>query len=348
MTRRRARLQEPVGDGRARCLTCERRCVLGEGVWGLCRNRRCVGGSIYNEYYGVLSAVESRPIEVKPLFHYWPGSTALTYSGWGCNYRCPWCQNHHLSQVEPDPQASIYMEPWELVEEAVRIGDEGICASFNEPTIHLEYVVDASAEARRRGLYSVAVTNGYMTRRAAELMVEAGVDGFSIDIKGCPETYRRFLAADPEYVYRNARLLKDMGAHVEMVFLMVTGANDDEECVEWVLGKHLDILGPDTPLHINRYYPANRYHEPPTDIAKLLAAYREARRMGIEYVYVGNIGSARYESTYCPRCGKLLVERRGYRVTYYALAGDRCPRCGHRIPMRGRPVLKQGWGPRVF
>ncbi len=344
LTRREARLWQPVevaGRRLVRCWVCERRCTLAEGMRGFCRNRVCSGGRLYVETYGLLSAVESRPIEIKPLFHYWPGSTSLTFSGWGCNYRCPWCQNHHLSWSEPDPGASIYLEPRELVELAAKLGDEGICASFNEPGIHFEYVVDASAEARRRGLYSTVVTNGYFSERALRELVEAGVDGFSIDIKGCPRTYRRFLGADPEYVLRNARRALDMGAHVEMVYLVVTGANDDEECMEWVVGKHVDLLGPEVPLHINRYHPANRYHEPPTELGKLLRAYRIARREGVEYVYIGNVAFEEYQDTRCPRCGKVLIKRRGYTVTYYGLdSGNRCPRCGHRVPIRGRYVSK--------
>jgi pyruvate formate lyase activating enzyme len=308
---------------------------------GFCWNRVNEGGRLYVDTYGLLSAVESRPIEIKPLFHYWPGSSSLTFSGWGCNYRCPWCQNYHLSWEKPAPSSSIYMDPKELVELALKLGDEGICASFNEPGIHLEYVADAAQEARKRGLYATMVTNGYFTEAALKMLVESGVDGFSIDIKGCPRSYRRFLGADPEYVLRNARKAIDLGAHVEMVYLIVTGANDSDDCVEWVIGKHIDILGPDVPLHINRYHPANRYYEPPTPLAVLLRAYRIAKREGVNYVYLGNIPYEEYQDTRCPRCGKILIKRRGYNVTYYGLDSDtRCPRCGTRIPIRGRYVSK--------
>ncbi len=341
LTRVEARLYRRQGEKYVQCLTCERKCVIAEGSLGFCKNRGVVGGKLYNMYYGILSAVESRPIEIKPLFHYWPGSTALTYSGWGCNYRCPWCQNHHISQVDPDPEASIYLSPKELVRLAIRNHDEGICASFNEPTIHFEYVIDATIEAKKHGLYSTMVTNGYFTLKALKELVEAGVDGFSIDIKGCPQTYQRFLAADPHIVLRNARRLLDLGAHVEMVFLVVTGANDSRECIEWVLEKHYDILGPQVPLHINRYYPANKYHEPPTRVETLLWAYQKAKEIGIEYVYVGNLGAPELETTYCPKCGKVLIERRGYRVTYYNVSSDnKCPRCGYKINLRGRYIEK--------
>ncbi len=324
--------------GVIRCCICERRCYLKQGMKGVCWNHMNIDGELYNIAYGLLSAVESRPVEIKPLFHYYPNSTALTFSGYGCNYRCPWCQNYLLSQVPPSPDRAFYMSPRELVREALRRGDDGLCASFNEPTIHFEYLIDLGEYASRHGFYLMMVTNGYMTIGSLEKLVEAGYTGFSIDIKGCPETYRRFLGADPLIVFRNARRLLDLGVHVEMVFLVVTGANDTRECMEWVIGKHVDILGPDIPLHINRYYPANRYHEPATSLKKLFEAYSIARENNIEYVYVGNIGDERYQDTYCPRCGKKLVERRGYRVTYWGLDGDKCPRCGYRIRLYGEYV----------
>ena len=128
---------------------------------------------------------------------------------------------------------------------------------------------------------------------------------------------------------------------------MVTGANDDEECIEWVIEKHIDYLGTSTPLHINRYYPANKYHEPATSMKKLLKAYEIARNLGIEYVYIGNIIDEEYQDTYCPKCGKKLIERRRYRVTYWGLDKDnKCPRCGYKInifgeymPMKETPLF---------
>ncbi|RLG82503.1 MAG: AmmeMemoRadiSam system radical SAM enzyme [Thermoprotei archaeon] len=326
-------------DDKIRCLICERKCVLREGWIGVCWNHKNIDGKLYNIAYGLLSAVESRPIEIKPLFHYWPNSTALTFSGWGCNFRCPWCQNHSLSQVKPDPNRSIILSPKKLVIEALRRGDEGLCASFNEPTIHFEYILDVAENARKYGLYSMIVTNGYMTLYSLKKLIEAGVNGFSIDIKGCPETYKRFLGADPEIVFRNAKYAIDNNCHVEMVFLVVTGANDWRECIEWVIDNHLKYLGEDTPLHINKYYPAYKYWKPATEDKKLFEAYNYARKEGIKYVYIGNIADERYQDTYCPRCGKLLIKRRGYRVIEWNLDKDnRCPRCNEKIPIKGKYI----------
>lgn len=336
-----ARLCEPVEGGAVRCLTCEKRCLVLPGRRGGCGNYFNDGGRLVHLGYGRLSAIESRPIEIKPLFHYWPNSTALTYSTWGCNLYCPWCQNNHLSFTHPradDP----FVSPERLVEMATRRGDEGLSASFNEPTVNFDYVIDVSEIARKRGLYSMVVTNTYFTERAARSLVEAGVDGFSADIKGCPSMKRALVNVDHTRVLLNAKLLVDLGAHVEMVYLVVTNTNDFEECYEWVVYNHVKYLGASTPLHINRYYPAHRWSEPPTPLERLLRIREAAIEAGIEYVYVGNVGISDFETTRCPKCGKTLIRRSGYRVSYFGLdrCGDmyRCPRCGHQIPVRGRYV----------
>ncbi|MEM1873226.1 MAG: radical SAM protein [Acidilobaceae archaeon] len=339
---RRARLWRSLEGSLVECLVCERRCRLPEGGVGICGSYVNRGGELEHFGYGRLSAIESRPIEVKPLFHYWPNSTALTYSTYGCNFYCPWCQNHHLSFRRPRESDAV-VPPEELVELALASGDEGLSASFNEPTVNLDYVVDATEEAVRRGLYSMVVTNGYMTLEAVKTLVEAGVDGWSIDIKGCPGMRRALATVDHSLVFRNARLILDLGGHVEMVYLVVTNTNDFDECIEWILGKHADSLGPDVPLHVNRYYPARVWREPPTPLSKLLEVRERARRAGLGYVYVGNVGDPRLESTLCPRCGKTLIERRGYRVRSFTLEKSpdgswRCPRCGLRVPLRGEYI----------
>ena len=336
---REARLYERVGEGAVRCLICERGCVLEDGATGICRNYVNDDGKLLHLGYGLLSAVESRPIEVKPLFHYWPNSTALTFSGYGCNFYCPWCQNSHLSFSKP-PLRAKRVPPKDLVEQAVRRGDEGLCASFNEPATLFDYLLDLFELGGKRGLYGVLVTNGYFTERALRMLLEVGADGFSVDIKGCPAARGALTSIDHLKVFRNARLILDMGGHVEMVYLVVTGFNDSSECAEWIFEKHLEYLGEAAPIHINRYYPANFWNKPSTPLGKLLKFRDMALRMGIEYVYVGNVGMPELEATKCPRCGKILIERSGYRVTYFKLDGDRCPRCGYKITLKGRYVEK--------
>jgi len=335
-----ARLWRDLGDGRVQCLVCNRRCVIAPGRRGVCGNYANVGGVLIHVGYGRVSAMESRPIEIKPLFHYWPNSTAFTFSGWGCNFYCPWCQNSAISFRRPE-ESDEEIPPSYIVEQALALGDQGLCASFNEPTTLFDYLLDVFSEGRKRGLYGTIVTNGYQTRKAIEMLVEAGVDGWSIDIKGCPQMTRALQGIDHEKVFRNAKYLLDLGAHVEMVYLVIPNTND--LCYQWIVEKHLDYLGPKVPLHINRYYPAHRWSEPPTPISMLLEIAEYAKRQGVEYVYVGNVHDPELESTYCPRCGKKLIERRWYRVYMYNLDHDgtryRCPRCGYEVPIRGRIVL---------
>ncbi len=339
---REALLYERLRGGLVRCNLCERRCLIGDGGRGFCGVRVNRDGTLYTLTYGNLSAVESRPIEIKPFFHFWPGSTALTFSSWGCNFRCPWCQNWHLSRTLPDEARGLSIPPGELVELAVRQGDEGICVSFNEPTLLFEYSVEAFEEARRRGLYSTYVSNGYMTLEALKALREAGLDGLKVDVKGGEAEYKRFNNARADVVWRNAREAKAMGVHVEVVYLVVTGATDSEDLIRETVERHLKELGPEVPIHFTRYYPAYRYHKPPTPVEKLERAYELAKREGVLFPYIGNVPGHPYENTYCPNCGELLLKRYGPVLVESRLReGGRCPRCGAEIPIRGSVVAKK-------
>ena len=337
-----SKLYDRLGGDRVRCRVCERRCVIPLGERGFCRTRGNIGGKLYTLVYGDLSAVESRPIEIKPFFHYWPGSTALTFSTWSCNFTCPWCQNWTLSRVEPDPLSASYVSPEALVREALRRGDEGLCVSFNEPTMLFEYSLDVFRLGRERGLYACYVSNGYMTAEALEMLREAGMDGLKVDVKGTQEVYDEYIAgAKVDYVWRNAKLALRMGMHVEVVFLIITGVSDDEAVIEEVVERHVKELGPDVPIHFTRYFPAYQFTNPPTDVRVLERAYEVARRAGVKFPYVGNVMGHRGEHTYCPNCGYPVIKRFNWRIVRYRLdESNRCPKCGAEIPIRGRHVKK--------
>ncbi|MEM0457689.1 MAG: radical SAM protein, partial [Sulfolobales archaeon] len=266
---RKAILYKRIDEDSIQCLVCERRCIIRNGSTGICKNYANINNELYHLGYGALSAVESRPIEIKPLYHYWPNSTSLTFSGYACNFYCPWCQNHHISFVRTIPQNKEIIPPEKLVKLAIESGDEGLCASFNEPATIFDYLIDVFSLGRKRGLYSTIVTNGYLTQRAIDMLVESGVDGWSIDIKGCPMMRRALASIDHEIIFRNARRILDQGGHVEMVYLVVTNTNDFEECYKWIIYKHVEILGENIPLHVNRYYPANYWKELSTPVEKL-------------------------------------------------------------------------------
>lgn len=316
-------------DDKVRCMLCGRGCIILDGERGFCGTRENRGGKLYTLVYGDISAVESRPIEIKPFFHFHPGSTALTFSTWSCNLSCPWCQNFHLSKTQPDPSRSNYIPVEMMIEMAM--DDDGICVSFQEPTMLFEYCLDCFRLAKEKGLYTCIVSNGFMSEDALRMMIDAGLDAIKIDVKGDSEVYERYCGGDVRKVWRNARIAKELGAHVEIVNLLVTGVSDREESIMDVIQNHLKHVGEDVPIHFTRYFPAYEFTSPPTKVEILERAYNLSKREGILYPYLGNVYGHKFENTYCPRCGELIIERLGCRIVKM-VRGD-CPRCGEHIPI---------------
>ena len=321
-------------DSALRCTLCERRCIIGEGKRGFCGMRINQEGRLYTASYASISAVEPRPIEIKPFYHFYPASEAITFSTWGCNLACRWCQNWHLSQRRGEGRR---ITPAEMLQLALEARVQGTCASFNEPTLLFEYCLELFPLARERGLYNTFVSNGYMSEAALRLLADAGLDAINIDMKGSDEVYRRYCSgARAMVVWRNISLARKLGMHVEVVNLLVTGVNDSEEDVRYVVENHLRYAGEDVPLHFTRYHPAYRFSAPPTPVERLEAACEIAKREGVLYPYLGNVPGHRYENTYCHACGKLLIRRHSYRVLDYKLSRDkRCLHCGAEIPLVG-------------
>ena len=326
---REAKLYRRAG-GRVICHLCWRYCKIGEGDLGYCRARINVGGRLYTLTYGNISAIESRPMEIKPFFHFKPGKTALTFSTYSCNLDCPWCQNWHLSKFDP-PGVYPEVKPEELVRRAVERGDAGLCASFNEPTLLFEYLLDSFRIAKDRGLVNTMVSNGFMTPRAVEMLREAGLDAINIDIKGDDSVYEKYCGGKARFVWKTAKKAVDLGVHVEMVNLIVTDVNDDEETIRDVIENHLKYVGEKIPLHFTRYHPAYMFKKPPTRIQTLEKAIEMARREGVEFVYIGNVPGHRYEDTFCPECGELVVRRYSYVVLENRVKDGKCPRCGYEL-----------------
>jgi|Deesub1362B_J571_1020462.scaffolds.fasta_scaffold07879_3 pyruvate formate lyase activating enzyme len=331
-----AQLYESL-NSRLRCTLCERRCEIPENKRGFCGVRVNLSGKLYTLTYGNISAVEPRPIEIKPFYHFYPASEAITFSTWGCNFSCMWCQNWHLSQSRPPEGEGNYIPPKEMLRMALTSRVQGTCASFNEPTLLFEYCLDLFPIAKEKGLYNTFVSNGYMSVNALRRLTEVGLDAINIDMKGNNEVYRRYCSgAEASVVWRNIKLAKKLGLHVEVVNLVVTGVNDSEEDVGYVIENHLRYAGEETPLHFTRYHPAYKFEAPPTSIATLEMAYEKAKHAGVLYPYLGNVPDHRYENTYCHACGKLLIRRRSYRVLGYSITKEkRCPQCGAEIPIVG-------------
>jgi len=327
---RPAVLQEPVEE-RVRCLTCERRCLLKPGDLGWCRTRRNDDGALVTLIYGAVSSLSANPIEKKPLYHFYPGTMALTAGSWSCNFDCPWCQNWDISKAGV-PSYGVPTLPRVMAAQAVRYGCQGTSSSFNEPTLSLEWSLDVFRWARQQGLYNTFVTNGYMTEQALALLVEAGLDAANVDIKGSAETVRKYCGVDAEVVWRNCRQMRAAGVWLEVTTLVIPTVNDDEATLRGIARRIVAELGAEVPWHVSAYYPAYRFSVPPTPPHRLEQAWRIGREEGLRYVYVGNVPGHPGEHTHCPTCSALLIERAGLVVRTNRLQAGHCPQCGQAIP----------------
>jgi len=313
-------------NGKCVCQLCWRFCKIGERETGFCNVRVTKGGRLYTLSYGRLSYLESRPIEIKPFFHFLPGSTSMTFSGYSCNLDCPWCQNWQISK---SPPVDGKITPAEIiVDEALRHGDESTCASLNEPTLLFEYLLDVFSLAKEKGLRNTMVSNGYMSIMALRELRKAGLDAINIDVKGDERAYE-MVGGKAEYVWRVIKEAVKLGLHVEVVCLLVTGVSDSEDVIKENVEKLAEI-NPEIPIHFTRYFPAYLFTAPPTDVEKLERVVEIARK-DLSYAYVGNLPGHRYENTYCPDCGELLIRRYHVRVFENRIADGCCPKCGREI-----------------
>jgi pyruvate formate lyase activating enzyme len=324
-------LQAPV-NGKVRCLTCERRCLLVEGGTGWCQTRVNRQGTLYTLIYGAVSSLSANPIEKKPLYHFYPGSRALTAGSWSCNFGCPWCQNWDISKTAPPPQSRI-IPPDDFIKEALLRNCQGTSISFNEPTLSLEWSLDVFRKARENGLYNTFVTNGYMTEEALALLADAGLDAMNVDIKGVASVVRKHCkGVDVEGVWRRCRQTLELGLHLEITTMVIPGVNADDESLGIIAGRIVAELGVSIPWHVSGYHPAYRFTATPTPLATLERAWEIGQDAGLQYVYIGNVPGHPRDNTCCPGCGTLLIERWGFSVVANRLSKGCCPSCGLEVP----------------
>jgi len=289
------RLQEQLPDGRTRCHLCLWRCRLRHGQRGFCQAHVNRHGTLYNLSYGILSAIDLGPIEAKPVRHYRPGSQVLSVGSYGCSFRCEGCHNlaiswgvEALDELARGQSTAAYATPEELIAAAQRHGAQGIAFTYSEPAVWLEYVLDVSLAARDAGLYTVYVSNSFVTDEALELMAPH-LDVLCSDIKSLNDAFYRALcgAARVEPILASIKQAAALGIHVETRTNIIPGKNDDLDelrgIAEWIAHN----LGTDSPWHITKFFPAYRLdHLPPTPSATLWRAYDAARAAGLRNVYV--------------------------------------------------------------
>ncbi len=336
-----ALLYEKLDDRRVRCHLCAHRCLIAEGHRGVCLVRENRGGTLYTLVYGLPLSQAVDPVEKKPLFHFYPGSTAFSIATVGCNFRCEFCQNADISQMPRDQGqiAGRQTAPEEVVRAAKRYGSRSIAYTYTEPTIFFEYSYDIARLAHAEGIASVYVTNGYMTAEMLELFQgvtadhEPWLDAANVDLKAFrDETYKKVCGARLQPVLDALKKMKELGVWVEVTTLVVPEMNDSEAELRDIARFLAAELGVETPWHVSRFHPDYRmYDRGPTPPATLRRAYDLGREAGLRYVYVGNLPGARLEDTFCPGCGRVVIGRWGFQVTERHLREGACAYCGTAV-----------------
>ncbi len=336
-----ALLYDKLVDGSVRCAVCLRRCTIRPGEVGYCWTRLNLDGTLYALTYGRVAALQHSPVERKPLYHFYPGELMLSVGSVGCNFRCPGCQNWHTAHEDARQAAGEfeYVPPENLVEQALEAKSLGISWTYNEPTIWLEYTLDCARLAREHGLLTNYVTNGAITPEALAL-IGPYLDAFRVDLKGFSrETYQRIANfTEFEGVLEATKLARHTyGAHVECVTNLTPGVNDDPEELRALAHWIVQELDPDTPWHLTRFVPHLKLaHLPATPVRKLEEARQAGLAEGLRYVYIGNVPGHPAEDTYCPGCGRAVIQRRHVFQPRVFLSDGGCPHCQTTIAGRFR------------
>jgi|YNPBryantNP2012_1023418.scaffolds.fasta_scaffold00779_10 pyruvate formate lyase activating enzyme len=335
-------------DLRVRCNLCAHRCVIPPGRQGACCVRENRDGILVTLVYERAISQHVDPIEKKPLFHFQPGSRSYSIATVGCNFRCAFCQNWEISQLprESHQVPGETARPEAIARAAREYGCASISYTYTEPTIFAEYALDTARVAVGLGLKNVFVSNGYMTPELLRLMAGL-IHAINVDLKaGRGEFYHKISGADLKPVLANLKLIQQLGIWLEVTTLVIPGLNDSDEELRWVASYLFNELGPDVPWHVSRFFPHYRMSDvPPTPAATLARAWHIGRDVGLRYVYVGNLPGHESESTFCPHCGALLIERYGYHVRFRGLGDGVCAHCGTAVPgVEMRPLDRSARG----
>ncbi|MCC7257052.1 MAG: AmmeMemoRadiSam system radical SAM enzyme [Gammaproteobacteria bacterium] len=347
-----------IAGGRVQCDLCPRECRLHEGQRGLCFVRGCEDGRVKLFTWGRSSGFCVDPIEKKPLYHFLPGSSVLSFGTAGCNLACKFCQNWDMSKSREMDTLADAASPSRLTEAASRLGCASIAFTYNDPVIFHEYAIDVARECRSAGVRTVAVTAGYVSPEPrAEFFRH--MDAANVDLKSFSDDfYRRVCGARLAPVLDTLRHVRhDTDTWLEITTLLIPGANDSDAEITALTGWIARELGSDVPLHFTAFHPDWKMPDrPPTPLATLARARRIAQAAGLRHVYTGNVRDPDGGTTRCPACGERLVERDGYRIGRYCVTDDGCcTGCGavlagvfdgphgtwgpHRLPVRlGAPL----------
>jgi pyruvate formate lyase activating enzyme len=343
-----ARWWHRLDDGRIQCDLCPRDCRLHEGQRGLCFVRQRIGDAMVLATYGRSSGFCVDPIEKKPLHHFLPGSSVLSFGTAGCNLACKFCQNWDISKSRELDRLMDAASPERIAEAARAGGASSVAFTYNDPVVFAEYAMDAADACHALGVRSVAVTAGYM-HAAPRRAFYARMDAANVDLKGFTERfYFRQTGAHLAPVLDTLLYLRhETACWLEITTLLIPGHNDSDAEIDAMTRWIADRLGLDVPLHFTAFHPDHRMLDvAPTPPATLRRARTMALANGLHHVYTGNVHDIEGGTTFCPHCRQALVRRDGYLVLDCGLdERGTCPHCGTKIAGRFA-AFKGGFGRR--
>ena len=326
-----------IEDGRIQCDVCPRDCKLHEGQRGACFVRMREGGEIVLATYGRSSGFCIDPIEKKPLNHFYPGSSVLSFGTAGCNLACRFCQNADISKTRDMDRLMDQASPQAIADAAARENCRSVAFTYNDPVIFLEYAMDVADACHARNIKTVAVSAGYM-HESARRDFYSKIDAANIDLKGFTDDfYFKLTAAHLQPVLDTLLYLKhETDVWLELTTLLIPGQNDSDEELTALSNWVARELGRDVPLHFSAFHPAHKMLDtPPTPPGTLVRARKIAMKAGLDHVYLGNVHDEAGDTTFCPQCRAPLIVRDWYEIKRHALAqGGFCPSCGTAIPGR--------------
>jgi pyruvate formate lyase activating enzyme len=329
-----AMLYSPLENGKVQCSLCNHECIIPLSKRGLCGVRENREGRLYTLVYGRAISLNVDPIEKKPLFHLFPGSTSFSVASVGCNFRCLQCQNHEISQLPRNQEGRIEgadVSPPKIISLTKQNRCRSISYTYTEPTIYFEYAYETARQAHQEGIKNIFVTNGYMTEESLKT-IQPYLDAANVDLKSFRDKfYKDVCGAKLKPVLETLKRMRQMGIWVEITTLAIPTLNDSNREFE-EMAQFIVSLGPEVPWHISAFYPTYKMLNLPRTPASSLHRAREiGMKAGLRYVYCGNIPGEEGEDTLCPKCGRKVIERVGFQVTQNDVVNGECRHCHIKI-----------------
>lgn len=323
-----------LDDTTVQCLLCKHHCTIKKGYSGLCGVRKNIDGVLFAMTYGRAIAKHLDPIEKKPLFHFFPGSSSYSIATVGCNFHCFYCQNYDISQMPKEGGAILgeYYPPEDVVKDAQLLGAKSIAYTYTEPTVFFEYAYDVAKLAKESGIYNIFVTNGYTEAKPLE-DIKPYLDAANVDLKSFREDfYKKICGAKLKNVLDTLKLYKKLNIWIEVTTLIIPKYNDSDEELRDIARFIKNELSIDTPWHVTAFYPTYKLLDaPPTPAKTLRRAFEIGKSEGLFYVYTGNIPGEKGESTYCHKCEQRVIERKGFSIREMHMKNGCCDFCGEKI-----------------